>query len=341
MVNWYVKRGAQALLTIFVVVNFTFALIRMLPGGPMDYLRAQLAQDTASSSGSTRSNEQLNALINTYTNMRPDEPLYVQWMDYVIAVLSGDLGQSIWYQEPVSKILAEALPWTLFVMTVSISLTFGIGILLGAAMAYRENSWFDRLTTLFGMIVNSIPYYVAALVLVWWLGYLLGWFPTGGRIPRGVEAGLSVEFVQGALYHATLPILSFVITSFGLVSVTMRGNSVRVLGEDYLRVSRLRGLPDSRIVTRYVVHNAILPMYTGLLISVGFIFGGSVVLEQIFNYRGAGYYIFQAISTRDYTLMMGGFIVITTAVVMALLIGDMTYGLLDPRISKGGDVREY
>jgi peptide/nickel transport system permease protein len=340
MANWYARRLGQALFTIFVVVNFTFGLIRLLPGGPMDYLRAQLAQNTASGTA-TQTNEQLNALIQTYTNIQPDKPLWQQWLDYVFATVQGDLGQSLWYQKPVSLVLAESLPWTLFIMSISILLTFAIGISLGAAMAYWESSHFDSVTTLGGMFANSIPYYVVALLLVWQLGYQKGWFPTGGRIPSGVEAGLNLPFITGALYHAAMPIVSFVVTSFGLVAVSMRGNSVRILGEDYLRVARLRGLPDNRIISRYVVRNAVLPMYTGLLISIGFMFGGSVVLEQIFNYRGAGYYIFQAISTRDYTLMMGGFLVITTTVVIALFIADMTYGILDPRVAAGSEEHEY
>jgi peptide/nickel transport system permease protein len=121
----------------------------------------------------------------------------------------------------------------------------------------------------------------------------------------------------------------------------MRGNSIRVLGADYLRVAHLRGLGDQRVAIRYVGRNSVLPLYTSFLISIGYLFGGSVVLETIFRYQGLGFYLFQAISTRDYPLMMGGFIMITIAVVVAMFLGDLTYGKLDPRAEQGGSHESY
>jgi peptide/nickel transport system permease protein len=121
----------------------------------------------------------------------------------------------------------------------------------------------------------------------------------------------------------------------------MRGNSISVLGNDYLRVARMRGLSERRIATNYVAKNAILPMYTGLMISIGFMFGGSIILEEIFRYRGMGYYVFTSIGSRDYPLMMGGFITITVAVVISIFIADLTYGKLDPRVRRGDEREAY
>ena len=116
----------------------------------------------------------------------------------------------------------------------------------------------------------------------------------------------------------------------------MRGNSIRVLGEDYIRVARLRMLPTERIALRYVARNAVLPIYTNFIIQIAFVLGGSVILEDIFRYPGVGFYFFNAISRRDFPLMMGGFLLISVAVVIAVFIADITYGLIDPRASVGG-----
>lgn len=335
MVNHYVARTAQAVFTVFAVTTFAFGLIRLMPGGPMDYVRAQLQQEAGAVD-----QEQINAMVEVYTNVHPDQPVYEQYIEYMVAIAQGDLGTSVWYGRPVAEILGAALPWTVFVMTVSLAFTFGIGISLGAAMAYSEGTRFDSISTLLSIFLNSIPYYVAAIVLVYFLGYDWGVFPIGGRISSDVSAGMNVEFVASAFYHASLPIVSFVITAFGIQALAMRGNSIRVLGEDYLRVARLRGLPPHDIALRYIGRNAILPMYTGFMISIGFMFGGSVILEEIFAYPGVGYYMFRGIEARDYPLMMGAFILITIAVVIGIYIADLTYGRLDPRAGSGGGDRE-
>lgn len=333
--HYYTERTAQALFTVLSVATLSFVLVRLMPGGPVDFVRAQLMQQ-----GGQVDPEQVNAMVEIYTNVHPDEPLYIQYIDYMGSLLVGDLGVSMWYDEPVAAILADALPWTIFVMSVSLALTFGIGIGLGAIMAYAEGSRFDSVTTIISIFLNSIPYYVFAILVVYLLGYQWGIFPTGGRVGSGHEPG-SLSFFTSALHHAILPIASFVITGFGIQALAMRGNSIRVLGEDYLRVARLRGLPDHQIALRYVGRNAILPMYTGLMISIGFMFGGTVILEEIFNYHGLGYYMFQAIETRDHTLMMGAFLVITIAVVVSVFVADLTYGKLDPRAGTGGDNEQY
>jgi len=328
--NYAIKRASQALLTVFVVVNATFFLVRLLPGGPMSYIRAQAAQQAAQESGGEVTAQA--RLVELYINMNPEEPLWVQWMSYITSAVQGDLGISIWYGEPVTSILLSALPWTLFVMSISIIGIYAIVFLLGATLAYFEGGLLDSSMTISVIVLASIPYYVAALLFVLVFGYQLDLFPIGGHLPEGVEPGLSLEFFTGALYHAMLPAASFIITGVGIPTLAMRANSISILGSDYLRVARLRGLSDTYIIREYVVPNAILPMYTGLMIAIGFMFGGAVVLEQIFTYPGIGYYMFQALGSRDYPLLMGAFILITTAVVSALIVADLTYSRIDPRV---------
>ncbi|KZN23123.1 ABC transporter permease [Haladaptatus sp. R4] len=336
MTRHIVERAAQAIFTVFIVCTLSFGLIRLLPGGPMDSIRAKMMQ---SRSGSM-SMSQVNRLVEVYTNVQPQKPIYIQYVDYMSSLLTGNLGKSIFYNgESVSSIIAAALPWTVFIMAISLLLTFTIGISLGAVMGYLEGSRFDSVATMISTLFNSIPYYIAAVVLVYVLGYQLSWFPTGGRVSSDVAPG-TLPFFQSALFHAALPIFSLVLTGFGVQALSMRGNSIRILGEDYLRVARLRGLSTRQIALRYVGRNAILPMYTGLMISIGFMFGGSVILEQIFKYQGVGYYMYAAIDSRDYSLMLGAFLIITIAVVLGIFIADMTYEKVDPRAGTGGGNRE-
>lgn len=327
--SYIAQRLAQAIFTVFIVVTLSFGLIRLVPGGPVEQLKAQLLQNQG---GMTI--DEINRLTQVYTNINPDKPIWQQYIDYMLSIAQLDFGRSMVFSEPVVNIVADALPWTLFVMTTSLILTFGISIILGALMAYQEGSRFDLTSSSVITVLNSVPYYVVGLLLLYYLAYDLGYFPTGGRVESDVPTGFNLSFVSSVLYHAALPIFSLVVTGLGW-SLTMRANSIQVLGEDYLRVARLRGLPVSHIATRYVAPNAILPMYTGLMISIGFLFGGSVILEQVFTYPGMGYYLVEAISRRDYPLLMAGFIIITTAVVIGIFVADLTYGVIDPRAGSG------
>ena len=339
--NWRIRRVLQAVATTYIVLTISFFLIRLMPGDPMDYLLSDVAGITAGSEGaSDLSNQEIQeayALAELYLNINPSEPMHIAYYNYMIDALQGDFGQSILYQEPVAELLGQALPWTIFVLSWGTFISFFIGILLGSLMAYWEGSKLDVGLTTYSVVMGSTPYYVMALILLVFVGYRWGWFPTGGRRPEGVTTGFNWLFIKGVVYHATLPVLSTIVLS-GVASLSMRGNSIRVLGEDYMRVARLRGLSDAAIAAQYVARNAILPMYTRFVISIGALFGGSVILEVIFVYRGVGFYVVEAARARDYPLMMGGFMLITIAVVIALLIADLTYPAIDPRA--GGEGRD-
>jgi peptide/nickel transport system permease protein len=332
--KFIVRRAGQALFTIWLVVSFTFVLIRKLPGGPVSYLRAQLI---ASSGGSLTAKErqQLVQLAQTYININPDKPVWKQYLNYLGSLAQGDFGQSIWYHAPVADLIAQTLPWTLLIAAITILWSFSTGIALGTWMAYREGSKTDLALSSAASLTSSIPYYVVAVLAVYILAYQLGWFPTGGHTSGTVPVGFTLAYLTDVLYHAALPVLSFAIPGLFGRSLGMRANSIRVMGEDFLRVARLRGLSESRIALHYVGRNAILPMYTGFLLAIGTIFGGAVILEQIFTYRGAGMLLLQGINHRDYPLMMGMFIILTVGIVLGMFIADLTYGKLDPRIETG------
>lgn len=325
MTNWYVQRAMQMALTVFVVITLTFVLIRMLPGSAAGVLRARLEEETDMSTA------EISATIERFINVNPEDPIHVAYVDFVGSTLRGDLGESVWYNDSVNAILAEAIPWTLFIVSWSLFIGFFLGIALGSAMAYYEGEKIDVGLTTYGMIAGSVPYYVFAVVLLLVFSYRTGVFPSSGRV-GSVEHGFNPEFVASVIHHAALPTISMVLSG-SIASLSMRANSISVLGEDYLRVARLRGLPNNTIIGQYVLRNAVLPMYTSFMVSVGQVFGGVVILESIFGYRGMGWYMVESVSTRDYPLMMGCFMVITIAVVCALFVADITYPRIDPRVT--------
>ena len=334
MVNYYVRRTARVFVTIFLVASLTFGLVRLLPGGPFTLLRAQLLRQGVPA-------DEVDARIANLQNIRPDEPLWMQYIDYMTALVQGNLGESISLGEPVVSVLAKAAPWTVFVVLVSTILVFVVGIFLGSLQAYWEGGRFDQVVTGVSISMMSLPFYVVAVLLLYVFAYQFGWLPTAGTISNSVDRSLSLPFVVSALKHSILPIVSYTLGAAGGQALAMRGNSIQVLGNDYVQVARLRGLSDRRIATRYVARNAILPLYTGFLLLLGFRLGGTVILEQIFSYTGLGYYMITALNANDYPLMMGTFLVITVALVIGVFVADLTYSRIDPRISAGESDEAY
>lgn len=335
---YLLKRLGMAVFTIYAVITVTFAMIRSIPGGPTDYIMAEMMRTRGEG---TTDISRVHEMTERVMHINPSDPIHVQYYEYMSSMLRGDLGESVFFSAPVSDIILQALPWTLFLLSIATLLTFAIGIVLGAVMAYLEGSRFDIGSTIVSMFLNSVPYYIFALLAIALFAYSWGLFPASGHHPSGAEPTLSLSYFLDVLHHAALPIISLVITGFGGTALTMRGNAIQEIGEDYIRVAHLRGVPGRRIATRYVGRNALLPMYTGLMISIGFMFGGAVVLEEIFAYEGLGWYLLESVNSRDYPLMMGTFLVITVAVVIFILIADLTYSKIDPRVGDEGSREVY
>lgn len=333
--RYYLRKATQMGVTFLVVIHLSFVLMQALPGGPARYLRAQLLAQGLGEGGMSVS--EVNRLVEVYLNVNPDASFWERYVSYMSSLAQGDLGKSLWLDKPVAEVYIEALPWTIFLMGSAIVLSYGIGITLGAIMAYKEGSWFDTGLTTVGIVMMSIPFYLLGVIIIYVVAVKYQLFPMTGRYPEGVEPALTFEFVRGALYHAVLPIASVTLTWIGLVAISMRGNSIRVLGEDYMRVARLRGLSSRTISLRYVGRNAILPLYTRFMIALGTLFGGSVILEELFLYKGMGYYLFLGVNSRDYPLVMGGFMIITLTVLAGIFLAELTYGYIDPRAGRGSE----
>lgn len=331
--SYYVRKVLKTLLTVFVVISLIFFLIRLLPGNPIQQMVAQLTSQLGISQ--QEAYDQAAALFAIDLN----RPFYLQYWDYLLNTLRGDLGKSIISPgTTVSSIILKFLPWTIFSVGTALILSFLVGILLGMFMAYRRDSLLDHGLTVFASIFSSVPNYLVGLMMIVWLGIQWRLVPIGamrGSLSPNVVPGLTWEFFSDALFHAALPIATYFITTVGSWMLAMKSSTISTLGEDYVTVAKARGLTDWRITTAYVGRNASLPLFTQLALSIGFIVGGSILIETIFVYQGIGLTLSNAINRRDYTVMQGIFLVITLSVVFANFFADLLYSWLDPRIKLG------
>jgi peptide/nickel transport system permease protein len=328
--SYVVRRVLKAFLTIFLITTMTFFLVRLLPGNPVEtYINTQIGQYGMSYADAA---SQAAGLFS----FNPNQPLAEQYAEYLLALAHGDLGRPLLSQgTTVGELIKSYLPWTLFSVGVSLFISFGLGIGLGMLIAYRREGATDHLLTALGSLLHSIPNYLLAVMIVVFLGVQLGWLPITsmrGSYSPGVVPSLSLDFARDALYHAALPIATYVLSTVGSWMLIMKSSTLATLDEDYVTAARARGLKDRRIATAYVGRNAVLPLFTQLAIAAGFVVGGSLLIEPLFQYQGIGWILKNSVNQRDYPVMQGIFLVITASVVLANLLADLLYGSLDPRI---------
>lgn len=328
-------RIIQALVSMWGIVTISFFLIRLMPGGPIVALELDIyANPHQYGLPPEPSEEEVNRVLENYANIPPDQSIWEAYLDYLISVfVHGDLGESITFAPgvEVSRLILEHAPWTIFLSTVALIYGMIVGIILGVFMAYYEGTKFDIGMTVSMILSSGIPYYVAAIFLLYIFGFQLEWFPSGGRVNPDYEPGMNWAWVSSVFYHAVLPVFSFIITGFGAGALAMRANSIRLLGEEYIEEAHLRGLSTYRISVTYLGRNAILPIWTSIITGLGGLLGGSVILEFIFQYPGMGHLMFRAAILQDYPVLMGALIVTTFLFIIGTLIADFTYPLIDPR----------
>lgn len=327
--RWIIRRIILAFLTVYIVITITFFLVRLMPGNIIDMLLLEYQR-----MGVPR--ELALAEIAALYNINLSEPIWMQYIRYVGSLLRGDLGLCYISRVPVADALLHALPWTVFLLSISITISFVIGVVLGMLMAYKRGGILDNALSTFASISYAIPNYILGLLLLYFFAIYYPIFPARGAYDINIAPGFTLEFISSVLHHSILPMLAYILTSVGGWMLAMRSSTVRVLGEDYVVAAEARGLKTSRIVTTYVGRNAIIPLFTSFAISLGYMFGGSVFIETYFSYPGIGQILGLAMSYRDYPLIQGGVLLITSAVVISNLIADLLYAKLDPRIRMGG-----
>lgn len=320
------KKVMIAIVTILIALVVMFLVIQSMPGDPVDIMATDIMK---------RENVQYDIAYErakAILNYDPDKPMLERFIEYTKGIVTGNLGSSMAYKKSVISIIKEALPWTLLVASLSLFLSFSVGILLGIFIAWKRKKFLNSILIAYQSVLGAIPNYVVAYLLVFLFSVTLGWLPARGAYSTQTTVGFNLPFILDVLKHAILPVLAFFLTTVSGWILSMKANSLSILGEDYITYAQVRGLSNRRILLSYLSKNAILPMITSLAISFGLLFGGSPLIENLFLYPGVGYFLNNAIAKRDYTLMQGMFFVIIIMVVASSLIAEILYKYLNPRL---------
>jgi peptide/nickel transport system permease protein len=312
-------RTFQYLFVLVVAITLNFFLPRLMPGNPLALLAGVEV-------GLLTPEERADIVAEAGL----DQPLYRQYFRYWGNILQGDFGYSYREHRPITDMLFERLPWTLLLAGASLALSGIIGIIAGALAAWKRAGWFD-VTMLWSMIsLNSVPSFWLGMLLISLISVRWGLLPSFGAVtPASGYTGWS--HVVDIARHTILPVITLSAISVPGVFLIMRYTTLGVLGEDFIRTARAKGMSERRVLLHHVIPNALAPVVTVLALRLGFAFGGTVVIETVFSYPGLGRLIFQAVSGRDYPVMQAAFLLITIAVLLANLLADFLYPLLDPR----------
>jgi len=301
---------------------------------PIDPVEQSIAAATAYGSTSPEAIEQMRHSLRELYGL--EGGLLRQYASFWRRVAVGDFGPSISaFPTPVATLIGRALPWTAGLLLVSTLLAWTLGNLLGGLAGYYRKSRALRLAGLIAMGFHPIPYYIVAFVLVIVFGYLWPVLPISGGSRMNLERGLNARFVLSILEHSLLPALSLVLVGIGGWFMGMRSLVSNVVTEDYVAFAELGGVDRKRILFSYVMRNAVVPQVTGLAMSLGSIFTGAIITEQVFGYPGIGTLLVDAVHAGDYSLVLGIASISIVAVSAAVLLIDLLYPLLDPRVKVG------
>jgi len=322
-----VWRIFSGILMVLVIASLTFFLIRLMPGDPVSAQYNQLIMQ-----GMTP--VQAENQVKVMYGFIPDEPVGEQFVNYIWGLLHFDFGQSISYEGiGVSHIILNAAPWTLILVFTGLIASFLVGVLAGVISAIKRSSPTGTILTVSGSLLHGVPQFVMGLLLAYLFTTLWPILPFGAPYDSSINPGFNGPFISSLISHAVLPVVTYALSSYGGWLLTMKSSVITVLGDDFILASEIRGLKSSTIIG-YIARNAILPLFTLFTLSIGFMFGGSVFIENIFDYPGLGNLLLKSIDTRDYPLMSGAFLLITIAVIAANIITDFLYTFVDPRIRR-------
>jgi peptide/nickel transport system permease protein len=311
------------LVAIWVSLTLNFLLPRTMPGNPVSALIGRMHGKF--------SPEQVEALKKAYgfTNA----PVLQQYFEYLSHALRGDFGLSISaYPAKVSTIISTALMWTILLGIVTLLLSFVLGTVLGVIVSWRRGGLLDSVLPSLFNFIGSFPYFFLAMLALFILGFTLNWFPMAHAYSDLISPGWTWEFVGSVLFHLVLPAGTVILVSVGGWLIGMRSTMIAVLAEDYIIMAEAKGLPQWQVMYKYAMRNAILPNFTQLGMSIGFILGGQILTEIVFSYPGLGFYLVRAVTAHDYPLMQALFLMITLAILIANFIVDLLYVRLDPRV---------
>lgn len=305
---------------LFVAITLNFLLPRLMPGNPLELL--------AGAEVGMMSAEERQQVVEA---VGLDRPLHVQYIKYIGDIFTGNFGYSYRQGRPIIDMIVERLPWTLFLAISSLIFSALFGIILGALAAVRRGGLFDILTLNSMIVIDSLPSFWIGMLGISIFAVRLGLLPSQGAItPASGYEG--IEYYRDVLEHAILPIATLSIISTPRIFLMMRYTMIGVIGEDFIRTARSKGLTELAILSKHTIPNALIPVVTVLALRFGYAFGGTVVIETVFSYPGLGRLIFEAVRGRDYPVMQAAFLLFTIAVLASNLFADWLYPKLDPRV---------
>jgi ABC-type dipeptide/oligopeptide/nickel transport system permease component len=311
------RRILQAIPLIFVVITINFIIIHTAPGDPTYILL-----------GETATKEFVQSVRARFGL---DQPLYLQYFYYVSRVVQGDLGFSLLRSQTVSSLMLERLPATLILIFTAMSISTSIGVLLGVTASRKPYSARDNVATGIALFGVSTPTFWLGQVLLIALAIYAGLFPTSGMVNLRVQL-TGLDFVLDVARHLVLPAVTLAAFHLAFITRLTRASMLEVLGQDYIITARSKGLDDRAVVYGHGLRNALLPVITYVGLSIGLLFGGAILTETVFGWPGMGSLLYDSLRLRDYPVLLGIFIFISVMVVVADLIVDILYGVLDPRI---------
>lgn len=296
---------------LLIVSLITFGMMRLIPGDP-----------AAAIAGLSATAEQLDQLRR---DLGLDEPFLVQLVKWYGGLLQGHLGRSILMGQDVLEVTMIRLPVTIALSLYALVLTLALGMVSGIIAALRQNTAVDQLAMVFAMIGISVPNFFLGLLMILLFAVHLGWLPTGGYIPLWQDP-------IGWLRTSTMPALSLALLQMGLLARITRSTMLEVLRQDYIRTARAKGLPRRLVVVKHALTNALIPITTVVGIIISLSISGAVVTESLFSIPGMGQLLTQAVLNRDYPMVQGGLLLVTTFLVLINITVDMLYAVLDPRV---------
>ena len=322
--RFVLRRLGFFVLTLWVALTLNFVLPRMMPGNPALAIIGKFKGGIS---------PQAVKVLEAQFGVGSHQNLVAQYFSYLGNVFTGKFGTSL-TTEPgasVGRVVLDAIPWTLGLVGVTTVLAFILGTGIGILGAWRRGGRLDSLMPPVFVIMTVVPYFWIGLMLILVFGVKLHWLPYFFSYDYTLTPALTPAFIGNVAEHAILPAFTLLITTIGIWILTMRNTMITTLAEDYVRMARAKGLPGHRIMLDYAARNAILPNLTGFALSLGFVVGGAILIEEVFNYQGVGYLLLQAVSNDDYPLMQALFLLITVAVLVAILLSDIATAVLDPR----------
>lgn len=330
--KYVLRRIGIYLFTIFASATLIFVLSRATPGDPVETMWQQLEMQRGHI-------ENVDLIIAHYKDLYGlNDPVYVQYFKFIWNTFRLEFGQSFaHYPTPVSKMISNALPWSLGLGIVTTLVTFLLGNVTGAFFAWERTPKIIKTAIPASLIFTSIPSALSALFLLSIFAIKFRWFPLTGAYSNTVTPGWNWPFIVSVIKYGTLPVLSVLLVNVGWTVLGMRAMIVTIAGEDYVRLAEAKGLNPLYTLYHYKARNALLPQLTGLALSLGGIISGQVLVETIFSYPGMGNLIFRAIREQDFPVIQASSFMFILITATAVLLIDLLYPLIDPRITHEGD----